>query len=88
MNARVSSGFQTGENNWNHEAPGRVVCSFRAFGNLMKLEAWIFWITFLKNQYKIMQCCIFPIFLMPCMRNLLYSVGIHCICEILFLIIQ
>ena len=36
---------------------------FRAFGNLMKPEARVFEMTSPKKQYKIMQCCIFPIFL-------------------------
>ena len=62
---------------------------FRAFGNPMKPEARVFEMTSPKKQYKIMQCCIFPIFLkMPCMCDLSLSVGIHCICDLLFLIIQ
>ena len=36
---------------------------FRAFGNLMKPEARVFEMTSPKKHYKIMQCCIFPIFL-------------------------
>ena len=36
---------------------------FRAFGNLMKPEARVFEMTSRKKQCKIMQCCIFPIFL-------------------------
>ena len=63
---------------------------FLAFGNLMKPEARVFEMSSPKKQYKIRQCCIFfPFFFkMPCMCDLLYSVGIHCICELLFLIIQ
>ena len=41
---------------------------FRAFGNLMKPEAQFFKMTSPKQQYKIMQFCIFPIFL----QNALY----------------
>ena len=36
---------------------------FRAFGNLMKPEARVFEMTSPKKQYKIMQCCLFSIFL-------------------------
>ena len=36
---------------------------FRAFGNLMKPEARVFEMTSPKKQYKMMQCCIFLIFL-------------------------
>ena len=41
---------------------------FRAFGNLMRPEARVFEMASPKKQYKIMQCCIFPIFL----ENALY----------------
>ena len=52
----------------------------------MKPEARVFEIASLKKQCKVMQCCIFPIFFkVPCMCDLLHSVGIHCICELLFL---
>ena len=34
--ARVSSGFQTRENIWNHEAAGRVVLLFSSDWKLMK----------------------------------------------------
>ena len=48
---------------------------FRAFGNLMKPEARVFEMTSPKKQYKIMQCCIFLIFL----ENALYACVICCI---------
>ena len=55
----------------------------------MKHDARGFAMTSLKKQYKIMQCCILPFFFeKPCMCDLLYSVGVYCICELLFLIIQ
>ena len=41
------------------------------------------------NNTKLCSVVFFPfLFKMPCMCDLLYSVGIHCICEVLFLIIQ
>ena len=58
--ARVSSGFQTRENIWNHKAAGQVVL---LFSSLWKPEARVFEMTSSKKQYKMMQCCIFPIFL-------------------------
>ena len=36
---------------------------FQASGNLMKPEARVFEMTSSKKQSKMMQCCIFPIFL-------------------------
>jgi len=55
----------------------------------MKHDAQVFEMTSLKKQYKIMQLYFFPFFFkMPCMCDLLYPVGIHCIYELLFLIIQ
>ena len=62
---------------------------FECLEIVMKHDARVFEMTSLKKQYKIIQCSIFPFFFeMPCMCDLLYSVGIHCICELLFLIIQ
>ena len=63
---------------------------FECLEIVMKHDARVFEMTSLKEQYKIMQCCICPIFFfkMPCMCDLLYSVDIYCIYELLFLTIQ
>ena len=62
---------------------------FKCLEIVMKNDAQVFEMTSQKKQYKIMQCCIFLIFFkMPCMCDLLHSVGSYCICELLFLIIQ
>ena len=63
---------------------------FECLEIVMKHDARVFEMTSLKKQYKIMQCCIFSNFSLKCLVlcDLLYSVGIHCICELLFLIIQ
>ena len=59
---------------------------FECLEIVMKHNARVFEMTSLKKQYKIMHI---PFsFKMPCMCDLLYSVGIYCICELLFLIIQ
>ena len=55
----------------------------------MKPKAQVFEMTSLKKQYKITQCCFFTFFFkMACMCDLLYSLSIYCIYELLFLIIQ
>ena len=60
----------------------RVVLLFSSVWKPDKTLALVFKMTSPKKQYQIMQCCIFPFFLkMPCMFDLFYSVGIHCICE-------
>ena len=74
--ARVSSGFQTR--------------GFIVFG---RLETWwnpkhefLKWLL-QRNYTNFGRVVFFPFFFkMPCMCDLLYSVGIHCICELLFLI--
>ena len=44
---------------------------------------------FQRNNTKLCSVLFFPFFFkMPCMCDLLYSVSIHCVCELLFLIIQ
>ena len=85
--ARVSSGFQTREN-INLKQRGRSSSGFIVFKHL---ETWwnpkhefLKWLL-LKNNTKLCSVVFFPYFLkMPCMCDLLYSLGIHCICEFLF----
>ena len=76
-----------------HEKTDESTSAFILFECLeivMKHDARVFEMTSLKKQYKIMQCCIFSHFSLKClcMCDLLYSVAIHGICDILFLIIQ
>ena len=83
--ARVSSGFQREKTFETTRPQAEWFLCFQAFGNLMKPEARVFEITSLKKQFKTMQCHVFPICVVC---ELLYSVGIHFTCELLFLINQ
>ena len=46
-----------------HEKTFETFYCFQSFGNLRKPEAQVFEMTSPKKQYKIMQCCLFSIFL-------------------------
>lgn len=63
MSVRVSSGFQTCKNISTTRPQAKWFYWFRAFGNLMIPKTRVFEMTSLKKQYKIMQSCIFHIFL-------------------------
>ena len=63
---------------------------FECLEIVMKHDARVLEMTSLMKQYKIMQCCSFSpfFFKLPSVCDLLYSVGIHCICVLLLLIVQ